>query len=137
MTSITEFLLERIAEDENLARAVIADMPRWDSETWESAVLEVGEDLPGPILTARYSPVRVLAECAAKRAILELHPLNPYYGLDQWGRWLPREGEPKMWFCDCQDDDGIIQGAGPCVTLRAMTAVYADHPDFDEEWAND
>jgi hypothetical protein len=55
----------------------------------------------------RHDPARVLREVAAKRAILELHA----QGTD----W---DGEP--W---------------PCSTIRALIAIWRDHPDFDPAWA--
>ena len=64
MTS-TDFLLARIAEDEAAAQDEIERMKRW----------------PAPGIGARYTlslahrftPARVLAECEAKRRIVEMH----------------------------------------------------------------
>jgi hypothetical protein len=78
----------------------------------------------------------MLADIAAKRAILKLHEAVPYYGLDRYGRWLPRTGEPKLWFCGyCQDDDGIINGQMPCETVGLFMLPFADHPDYQKDWA--
>ena len=57
---------------------------------------------------ARHDPARVLAECEAKRRIVELFPDA------------------------AQDGDGW-NDAGYSV-LRDLAAVYADHPDYREEW---
>ena len=70
--TITEFLEARIAEDEALATSAIRDAEDRDLATWEVDALEIGGSLPGPQMTARFSPARVLAECAAKRAMVEL-----------------------------------------------------------------
>lgn len=118
--TLTEFLEARIAEDEAKARA------------WDAAY-----NNPGPVPEYHYqiarkhrqewptlwesldnfTPRRVLAECAAKRAIIEQHP---------------------------RDDDGFCydstthargcKWAHPCPTLRALAAVYKDHPDYRQEW---
>jgi inosine/xanthosine triphosphate pyrophosphatase family protein len=52
--AITEFLEARIADDEGLATEALPGEPSvWGARGW-------------------YDPARVLAECAAKRAIIEL-----------------------------------------------------------------
>lgn len=56
--------------------------------------------------------VPVLAEVAAKRAIVELHhPVDP-----------------------CDAHNGSTFESVPCETLATLAAIYADHPDFREEW---
>lgn len=164
MLTLTEFLLARIAEDEAIARGATPGPWRWEEESieaWPMADQSLlsdgvpldewggsatvlrgwGYDASGIEATdadrahiARFNPARVLAESEAKRRIVELHPLNPYWGLDRYGRWLPREGEPKAWYCDCQAEDGMIQGEAPCPTLRILALLYDDHPDYREEW---
>lgn len=54
---------------------------------------------------------RLVAECAAKRAIVE-----------QAATYSPEleHGDNGEWAFD--------------VTLRALAAVYADHPDYQPEW---
>jgi len=60
---------------------------------------------------ARWDPERVLAECAAKRAILEgHHPIDP---------------------CDAHDT-GF--GTIPCDTVLSLAQPYADRPGFDPAW---
>lgn len=61
--TITEFLLARIAEDEDVARVFDDVKPRY---------YEVSGMEPSPeYVTVYVSPARVLAECAAKRAIVD------------------------------------------------------------------
>jgi hypothetical protein len=56
---------------------------------------------------------RVLADCEAKRRIVERHRSKPDTG---------------GWYCaGCGDD-------WPCEDLRDLASVYADHPDYDEAW---
>jgi hypothetical protein len=87
--TLTEFLLARIAEDERAANA-----------DWSNL---------------GYDPARVLAECEAKRRILDLH----------------RSGE----VCDpCSGWLGT-DPAADCPTLRLLALPYADHPDYRAaEW---
>jgi hypothetical protein len=105
--TITEFLLARIDEDEADARQEDADyahtslLPTYDS----------GHQ-------ARWTPARVLAECAAKRSIIGQHPIHVYIGLN--GQDVP----------ECAVGDGF-----PCDTLQALASVYADHRGYQPEWA--
>ena len=86
---IKDFLLARIAEDEAAA-------------DWVAMVFPDGD------VTPLFR--RVLAECAAKRAII-----GP-----------PMAEELKAW----------SHGVDPSPhALRALASVYADHPDHQEEWA--
>lgn len=87
--SITEFLLARIAEDQEAARP-----------------------FPGA------ADLRVLRECAAKRAIIGL--------ADE-----ALEAEVKRRDASALGADLMHQD-----TLRALAAVYSDHPDYQPEWAN-
>lgn len=97
--TLTEFLLARIDEDEVVVFALDLVCPPGTRRR---------ERLPPPVVT----PDRVLAECKAKRRIVELH------GND----WNPR-GK-----CEACDE------VGPCDTLHALALPYADHPDYDEAW---
>ena len=65
--------------------------------------------------------VRVLAECAAKRRIIARH--------SAWGRCCDR----CLGYADYTGD--IEMETYPCQTLRYLAAVYADHPDYCNEWA--
>jgi hypothetical protein len=106
--TITEFLLARIEEDE-----VEAQKGRDHNASGVFA-----RDNYGYLLI---QPARVLAECAAKRAIIALHPVRIY-----------TDEEPgfSMELSTC-----LCQGR-PCSTLQAIAAVYADHPDYyRQEWA--
>jgi len=123
---ITEFLQARIAEDEAVARAASPGPWHTNAESTEvlaSDDIEVAEGfaLSGTQLRAttehiaRYDPARVLAECAAKRAIIE-----------DW---------------EDPEDDGVWEGYdyGCALTTdraaRALAAAYSDHQDYQQEWA--
>jgi hypothetical protein len=65
---------------------------------------------------APYDPSRVLAECEAKRQIIDyVHTINGAldvaYPTGERGRWVIEEK-----------------------VLGRMAAVYADHPDYRQEW---
>lgn len=89
---------------------------------------------------ARHDPARVLADCAAKRAIVELH--RPYEKRTGW-----RDGRDVYeWLCrSCggatpdTDPGGNLwlerwNEEAPCDTLRVLAQPFADHPDYDESW---
>jgi hypothetical protein len=115
--TLTDFLLARIAEDEGALAQV-------------TLVVEDG----GPFIDFRK---RVLAECEAKRAIIEEHPmmsarLSRVVVLTGGGQpaWL--EGA-----CSTCTAGGEYGGCDPvtgelsyCETLRALAAIWSDHPDY-------
>lgn len=89
--TLADFLLARIAEDE-----------AWARESLPPGAVDY--DVPG-----RYE--RVLAECDAKRRIVEHEapgPRNQQHGAIKW------EFVPPV--------------------LRILALPYADHPDFDPAW---
>jgi hypothetical protein len=153
--TLAAFLEARLAEDEELARAAasaygVGDTVQsvWAVDPPEEADLDVTDyeikAVGGwPVTTAarlscndadhiaRHDPARVLAECAAKRRIVELHPLmdgTTYRGTPCCARCTANGEYPA-------DDDYTDEQNWPCPTLRALASVYADHPDFREEWA--
>ncbi len=66
---------------------------------------------------ARWDPSRVLAEVAAKRAILGLHGCP----------------EPLLEVCDlCTSEWNVVHM--PCQTVRWLAVPYADRPGYDEAW---
>jgi len=109
-STITEFLEARIAEDEAQAYNVL-----------------VFRMIPGTGMPGNQAiPDRVLAECAAKRAILAEHEM----AIRSDG--IRRQEGCVM--CNYNRDYGWEE-TGPCKTLRALAAVYASHPDYRQEWA--
>ncbi|MCW2785228.1 MAG: hypothetical protein JWP74_1745 [Marmoricola sp.] len=101
--TLTEFLLARVAEDEAVAERVYL---------WSGAGLDDFDELGD----------RVLAECEAKRRIVEEH--------------APAEHNPALCgtcvvWADQYEASGIYL---PCLTLQLLALPYADHPDYDKEW---
>lgn len=93
MTTLTDFLLARIAEDEERAREFV----QYEDDVYETA--------------GWLSPTRVLAECDAKRRIVELAVAAD----------------------EAMDPPTTLILADE--VLLALAHVYADHPDFDPAWA--
>ena len=124
-SDLVAFLTARIGEDEQRARAAL--------EAWEDEDSHYEwQDLPDEVFAhARWhDPARVLREVEAKRTILVEHSLThevipPSY---QAGTGLDFGCE------NCHDWDGVTEGRGYCGTLRALAAIYSDHPDYRQEW---
>jgi hypothetical protein len=123
VADLADFLLARIAEDEEVARG--ASPGPWHPNAERDEVLAVdditvcdGFALSGPQTRAttthiaRHDPARVLAECRSKRRIVE--------------PWSSGQDEADWRY-------GIHADAHEYV-LRVLAEQYADHPDYDEEW---
>lgn len=109
MSDIVEFLLACIAEDE--AAALEAHRQSMRGHAGPGFIRSIVEwkaqarNVRGIALIERMTPARVLAECDAKRRIVELDELNGGHG-------------------DAQAN-----------ALRALASVYADRPGYDPAWA--
>lgn len=144
MSDLAQFLLARVAEDED--RALRAPAGPWRlTEITEGIGLRwyMVEGAPPPAGTSRpdqgadgdptsvvdvedeslgryferFDPARVLAECEAKRRVVELHS-----GKAPWCGWT-------------QGGDGVHgEGEDACDTLLTLAQPYADHEDFQEAW---
>lgn len=123
--TITEFLLARIAEDSRLASEA-----KW---AMQGAWFPSADDAVDALVQA-CSPDRVLAECAAKRAIVEryIHNLS-----------LAESYRNPKWRDAMNDQDRIehrMQEARAATSLEAcvaLAAIYADHPDYQTDWKLD
>jgi hypothetical protein len=109
----TEFLLARIAEDEAAAQwAVRFKYDHPSDSPWRRAQIAIdrGAAFSSDPHVARWDPARVLAECEAKRRII-----------DQAEQWI----------------ENYDEGTDPmsAATLRLLALPYADHPDYDPKWA--
>lgn len=143
--TIVEFLLARIAEDERAASKVAPLGHNFDmggrrqderfthgrmgyasADGYPRGLPDAGEG----VHFARHDPARVLAECAAKRAIATLH--GPVEDLG-WKSGAENAGNEYLWCGSCGSLDDSPEPF-PCGTLRHLAAVYAYHPDYDEEW---
>jgi len=107
--TLTAFLTQRIDEDERIADSIKAD-PYGVFKNYGGSPLRwvavVGDR------SWQTGKARVLAECKAKRQIVEMHELEH----------------------ECAES-GVAGGVfDPCTTILALAAVYADHPSFRDEW---
>ena len=122
---IDEFILARVAEDEAVARDTIREIGRieWVSEFAKPSITSAGPlwcDPDGVGVHVAAEPARVLAECGAKRRIIdaawcdhEFIEMDRGHGLDR-NEMAERNDYPNI--------------------IRMLAAVYADHPDFDPTW---
>jgi len=124
---LAAFVRARVDADE--AEALAASPGPWHVTAEQDEVLAVdgervadGFALSGRQLRAttrhiaRHDPARVLRDVAAKRRLLAVH--RPYVV------------EPDQACLGCAGDNVWER----CPVLRALAAVYDDHPDYREEW---
>jgi hypothetical protein len=105
VTTLAEFILARIAEDEAAVPASHLE------DDWST-----GYDMDAEMMLVRVD--RWLAECAAKRRLVELHS--------------------RAHHCDDEATGGTgwVWEFETCPTLRLLALPYASHPDYQaEEWA--
>jgi len=142
--TLAEFLLARIAEDEAAAR-MAGDLQAWKTGMGEGYLLKrsTGRRIALSASDAdtglwlnhavRHLPARVLAECAAKRAIVE--ECRPRYAV------MYLESERLLAEATDQSTMRTVGSSAPLwpfpdaeALLRLFAAPYADHPDFDPAW---
>jgi hypothetical protein len=111
MSDLTEFLLARIAEDENWAK---------DASPWATGSRNEGKPLDWQRHMWNWSPARVLAECEAKRGAIEA----------AWGDHLRMEGE----WGDCRGQEQLSASNDYPLVVQLLALPYADRPGFPEEW---
>lgn len=149
--TLVEFLEARIDEDEGFAREAAGsssgEWESWNHRYHGEAVRDLACDgvrlteLPGFLdeHVARWDPVRVLAECAAKRAIIELHDHDDRECFEMH-RGIYGPGWPEGSYAvegNAWAHPSLEMQQGPCPTLRLLAAPYASHPDFDPSWAGE
>jgi rubrerythrin len=174
---LAEFLLARIADEEAGAKAAGGAAWRFgapnaeaewnpDAEAWRTDYTGVSEAASGEVVVydegwpdeeqarhiAHWDPARVLAECEAKRRIVEQH--TPEFATVEWPH--DQTGKGEAWVCrSCGNRDidawlnwrpamgeaGVLpEGVvppyvlAPCSTLRVLAQPFADHPDYRQEW---
>jgi hypothetical protein len=101
--TITEFLLARIGEDEREANVCLAS-PEHTTRRW----------------------TRVLAECAAKRALVDLAVTVQEIMEGEWGCGH------RVTVDNADEWDRDFEG---WEILQTLAAVYKDHPDYQPDWA--
>lgn len=152
---VAEFVLARLAEVEQEARAAVGravfhqNTGEWvartihdsygprlflfalaenDARTQVADLTTAWEADERAVHIARHDPARILADVAAKRAIVALHhtsegrPHMAALGYNDAGR------DPS---CSSRDYPEI---SDDCETLLNLAALDATHPDFDPAW---
>lgn len=117
--TITDFLLARITEDEEVALCAIAVT---GDRNWFQAPRISSTDTQVERHVAYWPPTRVLAECAAKRQIVERYAAR----LEQ----VNSAGHPAHLYDPVLSmllkDDRYV--------LANLAQVYAAHPDYNPAW---
>lgn len=114
---LVAFLLARLAEDETVARSALADLPvndEDDAAQFWAMDQDSGNLWPSHVVhRSAWSPTRVLAECEARRLLVEDH--RDQHECPGWP----------------------IATAWPyvgCRVLRLLALSYADHEAYRSSW---
>lgn len=126
MADIVAWLLEQIAEDGRVAAEAMSTAP---VEVRYASGTDFGPAIGRLLFARRFAPVRVLAECAAKRKILDAHRHMPAVRQDGSERH-----DFGCWTCHADTHCGDTVAWGWCDTVRLLASVYADRPGYDPEW---
>ena len=115
--TLAEFLAARLREDEERA----GDAHLYDCDSVAPP--------PGPFPCDCWVPARELRQVTAMRAILAEHEDT------RDGHIYDHPDGLMCVRCADADRDGepYAERPYPCQTLRALAAVYSDHPDYDEK----
>jgi len=153
VTTLIEFLEERLREDQEAAEAA-APGP-WHMDENQRIYAENGSYVTSPWTSderdddldhvVRHHPARVLREVTAKRAILAAYtpkdPEGPHPGLPCTNsiKADPDGTDYDPWdSCERHVQAMETRRGQPVVSehiLRDLAAIYSDHEDFREEWA--
>jgi len=138
---IDEFLLARWTEREQTARlACNGTNGQWHVTNQERQIEaddfgkfviydEGGHNEHQAAHIALHDPAAVLADIAAKRAILAEHP--------QVAADRPHKDGPQTGCRTCHADThcGEIEARGLCETVRHLATPDATHPDYNPDWS--
>jgi len=172
VSDLVAFLLARIAEDARLAKLcseaftepwavvdrgssarVVSDAPRFrevvalSQEDDEVPLLAYGDIWLGDRIehVARWSPARVLAECEAKRRIIEWHKSWPVLAETRPELVSATDDDPMhvslrmtqqiAWLTHQEYVERFGEEPPSAPILRMLAQPYREHPDFDPAWA--
>jgi hypothetical protein len=99
---------------------------RWGGE---ASVFDSTDDA---IHIARHDPARVLAECEAKRRLIDDAFVDAHIIDGEWGCGHTAEQIRSADMKHPDDCDGISAAND---VLRILASVFRDHPDFDPAWS--
>lgn len=91
------------------------------------------DDLSNSIHIANYDPARVLREVEAKRRIVAIHNRRADVYPDTAGGTFENCCQGCGFEGVCEDP--VVENVNDCPELKALAAVWSDHPDFRAEWA--
>jgi len=145
--TLVEFLLARITEDEDEAKAAEhKNGSKWtvdpfedggaringtvdrganpraysgDRELWDDETA-LGMWLDTAMHVVRWDPARVLAECETKRAIIEL--------------WQQTDADDRVAFNEVEAEKRVSRQTTLWSVLKLLALPFAGHPDYREEW---
>jgi hypothetical protein len=121
------WLKAQLDEDERLARTADDEVVDWvGSDTDEHGEPAAGQHI------RRHLPTRVLADVAAKRAVLDEHAV-----LDNGTGKLDSRYCRRCFAIEGYNADVLDSGEGLpvwCLTVRLLAQAYADRPGYREEW---
>jgi hypothetical protein len=133
VTGLVEFYLARLAEREQVARAASPGPWSPDADGYEvlaadGITVAEGFALSGPQLRATVqhialnNPERVLADIAAKRALVDNH--------ESALAWSQDPNCP-----DSQRETYRLIAGGLYDAIRHLSTAHSAHPDYDPSWA--
>jgi len=119
--ALTEFLLARITEDE-FAGTHFEQMPA----QWTTLTVYPHDGEPIPVKAAMFASTRILAECEAKRRIVDMA-----IGVEDH-----RSAAESLEYGNDLHAIPVAQAVDETMidVLQYLAAPYADHPDYREEW---
>lgn len=139
MTTIVEFLSQRWDEIERIAQAIddkqadsgwgIGEGPGFTPPPGHTITPHIGRvhEIEAAQHIVMHGPDYVLADIAAKRAILNEHEPIDVVSID--------EATYRQVILAClRCRMGERQIVHPCPTLRQLALPFAQHPDYDETW---
>lgn len=140
--TIAEFLMARYDEDEAVARDTLANaLAPWDQARqilyragWHSERAEAHIE--------RWHPARVLADIAAKRAIVALHESWPvlvegkpeFEASSDVAEMVMRVTRQIAWLTNQEYRKRFGDEPPTAPMLRALAQPYIEHADFDPAW---
>jgi len=118
--AIVDFILARVAEEEQLAHAALDGHN--PSGSWNG-------EFKGAH-SKHWSPWRVDTACITRRLIVNAHRNTGPVIVPQPG------GHPDLVAATCETcrDRSGHPTPWPCYTLRVLASEWADHPDYRNEW---
>jgi len=116
---ISDFILARVAEEEDAAHAVLDGRP--PADRWQP---------PAGDHVEPWNPWRVQSACLVRRLIVRAHH-NTGPAVRTLADGTPHMTQPTC--RTCRDAVGE-PAAWPCYTMRVLASEWAHHPDYREEW---